>query len=89
MWSVNVGRVSQICVVCVRMLKCVVCVKGHVEMCEVCGRCSIEVFVEEMALECVFENLTLNVYCLIYEMCAVYGRVIVGCIHVLDSVSST
>ena len=50
-------------------------------MCEVCERCSIEMFVEEIVLKCVFENLTLNVYCLIYiyEMCAVYGRVILGC----------
>ena len=44
------------------MLKCVVCGRGHVEMCEVC---SIQMFVEEIVLKCVFENLTLNVYCLI------------------------
>lgn len=57
-------------------------------MCEVCERCSIEMFVEEIVLKCVFENLTLNVYCLIYEMCAVMEELSLD-VHVLDSVSST
>ena len=60
-------------------------------MCEVCERCSIEMFVEEIVLKCVFENLTLNVYCFIYiyMKCVLFMEELSLDVHVLDSVSST